>query len=117
MWDPAVIGAVATPVVAILAALFTYLGVRSKSKTDVQTSLNQGFNSLIEELQEERKLLTDERKTLVALVSEQDRKIMTLEKRVERLLAVTMSFHNFIVNEGLVPPPFDNTLLSNENND
>jgi hypothetical protein len=114
MWEPAIIGAVATPIVAVLAALFTYLGVRSKAKTDVQQSLNLGFNSLIEELQEERKLLTEERKSLSLLVSDQDKKIMVLQRRVDRLLSVTISFHNFIIAEGLVPPPFDNDLLSND---
>lgn len=105
---------VGSVIVAFLSGLFTFLGVRRKGKVDVQASLNAGFNSLIEELQEERHVLQSERRELRLMVIEQDRKILTLETRINRILNVTMTFHNFIVQNNLTPPAFDSDLLSNE---
>jgi len=105
---------VGSVVAAFLTGLFTFLGIRSKTKTNVQATLNSGFNSLIQELQEERRELQTERNEIQRKYDEmremvlmQDKEIMDLTARVERLLKITTSFHNFIVNAGLVPPPFD----------
>jgi len=99
-----VVGGVVT---AFMTALLTYLGVKNRSRVDVQASLNNGFHQLIVELQNERKALAEERGVLRAMVRSQDSDILELRRRVERLIATTTQLHNFIVNAGLVPPQFD----------
>lgn len=99
-----VVGGVIT---TFVAALLTYLGVKSKSRVDVQASLNSGFHQLIIELQNERKALAEERGVLRAMVRHQEEEIIDLRRRVERLTTITSRFHSFIVASGLVPPSFD----------
>ena len=105
--DNAVLAVVGTIVAAFITGLLTYLGVKNKSRVDVQSSLNSGFHQLIVELQNERRLLADERGTLRAMVRHQDEEILELRQRIERILSVTTSFHNFIIQNDLIPPPFD----------
>lgn len=104
-------GTIATVVGAVLTAfftgLFTFLGVRRKGKTDVQQSLNIGFETLIKELQEERTFLREERTELRAMIAAQAREVNELEERVRRLILMTTTYHNFIVAAGLVPPEIE----------
>lgn len=99
-----VVGGVVT---AFITALLTYLGVKNRSRVDVQASLNNGFHQLIVELQNERRALAEERGVLKAMVRHQDDEIMDLRRRVERLISTTTMFHNFIIANNLVPPQFD----------
>lgn len=105
--DATLASIVASVITAFLTGLLTYLGVRSRARVDVQASLNAGFNLLVSELQEERADLKRERIELRNEIQKQDAEILELKKKLERLLSVTTSFHNFIVTNGLVPPPFN----------
>ena len=105
--DGALLTAVTTVIVAVITGILTYLGVRTKSRTDVQTSLNTGFQSLVSELQEEREFLSKQRDDLQDNIADLDKQVLELRVRVDRLLRVTTMFHNFIVQNGLVPPSFD----------
>lgn len=102
-----VLTAVSTVIVAFITGILTYLGVRAKARTDVQSSLNTGFQSLISELQEERQFLSEQRDELQEHVKHLDQQVIELRVRVERLLQLTTTFHNFIVQNDLIPPPFD----------
>ena len=115
--ESAIVGGVASVAVAIVAGLMAYLNGRTKNKVDVQKTLNESFGALINELQEERVDLMKERHSLQQTVMQQDRRILDLEKRINRLLVVTTQFHTFIVQEGLTPPPFNenDVLLGNTN--
>lgn len=107
--DPTVVTTVGGVIVAFITGLVTYLTTKKKSNTDVQSSLNAGFGTLITELQEERTVLRAERGELTAMVVRQNARIRQLENRVNQLLLVTTTFHNFIITSGLTPPVVEDT--------
>ena len=96
----AIFAASGAVVAALISALVTLYLSRQRTRIDIQSSLNEGFKGLIEELQEERKELRQK-------VSSQDDKLENLEKRIGNLLIVTTRFHKFILDQGLTPPLID----------
>ena len=96
----AVVGGVVSVVTAIITAIVTYFLGRGKNKVDIQASLNAGFQTLIGEMQEE---LAGYR----ALNKTQSAELSGLQQRVDRLLLIATTFHNFIVQAGMVPPVVD----------
>ncbi len=90
-----VVGSIA---VAAITSFSAYLVGKKKAQTDVQTTLNSGFEILIRELQEERVDLT---KT----IKEQDEKIGLLEGRVFSLRIQVISLQNRLRDHGIPPPP------------
>lgn len=114
MLDATMTGLISGVAVAIIGGIATYLVQKTKTRVDVQKTLNEGFGSLISELQEERLTLSKTNSDLHDTIRDQDRKIRVLESRVLRLVRVATAFHNYIVTQGLTPPAFDENDLRSD---
>jgi hypothetical protein len=55
--DAAVVAAISAVLVALVTGVLAIIGGRKKASSDVQVSINAGFETLIHELREERKEL------------------------------------------------------------
>ncbi len=95
------VGTMTTVVGSIMAATITsvsaYLIGKKKAQTDVQTTLNSGFEILIRELQEERGDLT---KT----IKSQNEKIDMLEGRIFSLKVRIIALENMLRAHGISIP-------------
>jgi hypothetical protein len=89
----------ATIAVAIISGVFMYYAGRPKARADVQATLNDGFNKLITDLQ-------DERNHMRAVVKEQGDRITVLEGDLRNGRQEIDSLQRFITECGLTPPPY-----------
>jgi uncharacterized protein HemX len=79
----------ATIAVAIISGAFMYYAGRPKARSDVQSILNDGFNKLITDLQ-------DERNQLKQIVKEQGQQITMLEGNLRNRQQEIDSLRRFI---------------------
>ena len=91
--------AVATIAVAIVSGIFMFYAGRPKARSDVQATLNDGFNKLITDLQ-------DERNHMRTVMKEQGDRITALEGDLRNSRQEIDSLQRFIVERGLTPPPY-----------
>ncbi|RZN13912.1 hypothetical protein CWO90_43985 [Bradyrhizobium sp. Leo121] len=87
----------ATVTVTIISGAFMYFAGRPKARADVQAMLNDGFNKLITDLQDERNQLRE-------IIKQQGEHITLLEGDVRNLQQANDSLKHFIEAHGLTPP-------------
>jgi hypothetical protein len=86
-----------TVLLGIISGVTTYLVAKPKVKVDVQTAINQGFSTLVQELQEEATELRQ-------LVREQTACIQTLQRQVMKLDRHVIHLHELLERHGITPP-------------
>lgn len=93
-------------VVAFVTGLWAWIASRSKTRSDIQQTVNDGFGKLISELQEELTRRGETEADLRHTVSSQDSLIYRLQMKVRKLAHIVTTLHNFIVMKGLTPPSY-----------
>lgn len=93
-------GVVGTVLVAFVTGFWAWFGGKKKGQTDYQVAVQQGFQSLVEELQEERQ-------RLMAVISDQAREISELRGEVRQLSQGIASMQRLLIEHGInIPAEF-----------
>ena len=91
------ITAASAVLVALVTGVLTVWAGRRKAQSDVQASLNSGFQILVSELQQERTELT-------RIIADQAQRITALEAEVNRLRAEMRRSERFLAERGISLP-------------
>lgn len=100
------LSAASTVLVAFVTGMWAWLSSRSQSRINVQNSVNDGFQKLISELQEEVVRREEIEARLRLTIASQDNLIYKLQMRVREFGRAVATLHNFIVMSGMTPPSY-----------
>jgi len=93
-----VAGIFATVAVAALGSFWSWMSGKQKGRVDSQRTIQDGFSTLVSELQEERKQLMN-------VIAAQAMRITDLEGEVRNLSQLILSMERLMMKNGLSIPP------------
>ncbi len=108
--DPMAVLTAAGPIlVALFGGWATYVIGKKKASSDAQAAVQQGFQMLVTQLQDERVKLTAVVDRQTGIIEKQDAKIVGLELGMRDLVRHVLRLETMIIKLGGEPPEMPNS--------
>lgn len=99
-----------TVLVAFLGCVGTWIVAKTKGRTDAQTTINSGFQFLIDQLQEERTAFAADILRLHEVLNTTNRDIETLNRKIRRLTLHIYSLERLLRQNNIEFQPINGEL-------